>query len=746
MNTPKPFQQNQIKHTLSDSSNIAYVCGLLENGVVRHRNELAEQVCKHFGFYDIRGRLQRGGCVKALRDLEATGHFILPKVCTSHCSHSPRRLSEPVPAAVDVPARVEDVQELELVWVTTLEQRRIWNEMMINEHPQKAVSMAGRQLRYLIYSRHGILGGFGFAASALQLADRDAWIGWDGEMRRNYLHYVVGMSRFLIRPCVQCHNLASKVLGMSMATLPVDFECRYGYKPWLIESFVDTKMFTGACYRAANWICVGKTKGRGRQDRQNKSELSQKDIYLYPIAHDFRQQMGLSPNAGLGALNPTDGLETEMWAEHEFGNAPLGDARLKKRLVSVAAAKAQAPGQAFSGVAKGDWPTTQAYYRMIDQPDKSEVSMDNILIPHRTRTVRRMMGQKTVLCIQDGSNLNYDRLDKCTGLGDIGSNQTDAVSRGLHFHSTFVVAPNGLPLGALKVTCEAPTARNPEDTRPASAIPIEEKKSFVWIKHHRDMVEVASQMPGVRIVDVCDREADFFEFFEKVRAGTAREAALGHEQRQHPRVELLVRAKHNRNIIDNPLKMFAAVHQTPVLSHVGVSVPRQSARTKKSKQQARAKRPGRMAQMALRIMRVKLRPAHYHAEKAPMNICLVNAREENPPANCKPIEWFLLTTMDVNSGEDAERCLRWYCLRWRIEDWHRVLKSGCRIEHLAHKSAERLRRAIAINVVIAWRIMLMTLLGRETPERPAEVLFSDVELRTLHAWAKKTLETACTSG
>jgi hypothetical protein len=83
-----------------------------------------------------------------------------------------------------------------------------------------------------------------------------------------------------------------------------------------------------------------------------------------------------------------------------------------------------------------------------------------------------------------------------------------------------------------------------------------------------------------------------------------------------------------------------------------------------------------------------------------------------------------------------------YCLRWRIEDWHRVLKSGCRIEDLGHQSADRLRRAIAINLVIAWRIMLMTLLGREVPELPAEVLFSEIELRTLNAYAKKTSETS----
>ena len=118
---------------------------------------------------------------------------------------------------------------------------------------------------------------------------------------------------------------------------------------------------------------------------------------------------------------------------------------------------------------------------------------------------------------------------------------------------------------------------------------------------------------------------------------------------------------------------------------------------------------------------------------------MIHAREENPPPNTEAVEWFLLTTRDLGSPEDAEQCLRWYCLRWRIEDWHRVLKSGCRIESIAHETAERVRRAVAINLVIAWRIMLMTLLGRETPGLPAEVLFSDVELQTLRAYAKKNI-------
>jgi hypothetical protein len=715
--------QNQIKRMLSEPTSKGYVRGLLESKKIPHRTALARVVCEQFGFYDVRGREQLAGCLKALRELEGAGHFTLPTARTCSGRKSPRRLSDPVPLPIEVPSEAGLVRGLDLVLVTTSGEMRIWNELMIHEHPQGEGPLVGRQVRYLIGSGHGWLGGFGFAAAALQLADRDEWIGWDREQRRMRLHFVVGMSRFLIRPVVQCHNLASRVLGMALAALPDDFERQYHYRPLLVESFVDTSRYSGTCYRAGNWTLVGKTKGRGRQDRFKQSALSAKAIYVYPIESDFRKRMGLGPDAGLGALGEADGLEADHWAQNEFGAAPLGDGRLSKRLVNVAAAKAEVPDRAFSGVAKGDWPAVKAYYRMIDQPEESAVSMPNILAPHRGRTVRRMQGQKTVLCVQDGSDLAYTNLSQCEGLGEIGTNQTGAKSRGLHLHSTLAVAPNGLPLGVLRAQCIAPKGKSPEDDRPSFAIAIEEKKTFVWIEHHRDLVELAGQMPQTRLIDVCDREADFFEMFD--------------EQRQNPRVDLLVRAKYDRNITAEPFKLFAAVRHEPFQSRVRVHIPRQSARPKRSKQKARPKRPGRTADMAVRHMRIQLLPAHYHADKEPLDISVIHALEENPPPGTKAVEWFLLTTIRITSAEDAEQCLRWYCLRWRIEDWHRVLKSGCRIEDLAHETAERLRRAIAINLVIAWRIMLMTLLGRETPELPAQVLFSDIELRTLLAYAKK---------
>lgn len=714
--------QTQVKRTLSQA--IDYVRKLLERTAFRHRTAVAEALCAEFRFYDARGAPQRGSCLKALRDLEAAGGVTLPP--PAHLPSgpkAPRRLGAAVPVPEGVPANVGDVQGLRLELVTTAAQMRVWNELMCREHPRGAGPLVGRQLRYLLDSEHGWLGGLGFGAAALQLAPRDRWIGWTVPQRRAHLHRVVGLSRFLIRPSVRCRNLASRVLSLGLAQLPEDFAARYRYRPWLVETFVDTTQVAGTCFRAANWRRVGQTQGRGRQDRNRRAAETVKDIYVYPLEPGFRVQLGLPADGGRGPLGPAEGLAGAAWAQQEFGGAPLGDRRLSRRLVQSAGAQAAQPGRAFSGVAKGDWPAVKGYYRLIDHPDASAVTPAAILRPHREQTLRRMQGQRMVLCVHDGSDLDYTGLADCEGLGVIGTNQTGAQSRGLHLHSTLAVTTAGLPLGVLRAACTAPTPKPAQDDRPTSAIPIEEKETFCWIQAHRDCVELAAAMPQTRLLSVMDREADFFELFD--------------EQRRHPRVDLLVRAKHNRTLSGEPGKLFATVRQAPVQARVQVPIPRQSARPKRAKQQARPKRAARTATLAVRAQAVQLRPPPYHRDKAPIALWVIHAVEEHPPPGTARVEWFLLTTLPLASPEDAIQCLRWYCLRWRIEDWHRVLKSGCRVEALAHETAERLRRAIAINAVIAWRIMLMTLLGRETPELPAEVLFSDLELHVLRAYAKK---------
>ena len=716
-------EQAQIKRTLSAPAALAYVREQVATGAFPHRTAVADFLCDHFAFRDARGVGQRSGCLKALRELAAAGHFTLPAPLRVPGPRVPHRLAAPVPAPEGVPPEAGDIGDLRLVLVTTDAARRIWTELMIDEHPRGAGPLVGRQLRYLIGSAHGWLGGLGFAAAAVQLAPRDRWIGWTVAQRRAHLDRVIGLSRFLIRPQVACHNLASRVLGLGLQILSADFARRYGFHPWLVESFADRARVRGTVYRASNWIRVGQTCGRGRQDRARRAAETIKDIYVYPLTPDFRGKMGVPADGGRSPLGPADGVETAEWADKEFGRAPLGDARLSRRLVESARMKAEDPGAAFTRVAAGDLAAVKGYYRLIDSPDADAVSLASILAPHRERTVRRLEAQRTVLVIQDGTDLDYTSLAECDGLGVLGTTQTGAQRRGLHLHSLLAVTPTGLPLGVLDARCHAPQPRPPGARRPPARLPIEEKETFAWVRGFRETVAVAAQIPHTHLINVCDREADFFELFD--------------EQRQHPRVDLLVRATHNRHLATDPAKLFEAVRQTPVRAEVRVHVPRQSARPKRSKQPARPARPGRTADFTVRTLRIQLRPPEAHRDTAPIALWVVHAREQTPPPETTALEWFLLTTIDCTETEPALTCLRWYCLRWRIEDWHRVLKSGCRIEDAAHDTAERLTRALAINLVIAWRIMLMTLLGRETPDLPADVVFSDLEIQVLHAFARK---------
>ncbi len=716
-------KQNQIKRTLSKPEAIEYVCNIFNTNDGINRSEFAEKICEHFGFINPLGINQRSGCIKALRELESAGKIILPPPSRKPSKRSPRRLQEPLSPLKNVPDSVEKLSELTLLRVETEEHMRIWNELMIQYHPRGSALLVGRQIRYLIQSEYGWLGGISFSSAALQLEYRDKWMGWDLEKRRVSLHYVVNMSRFLIRSDVSCKNLASKMLGMVVRQLPQDFENRYGYRPLVLESFVDRSQYTGTCYRAANWQLIGQTKGRGRQDRFNKKNESIKDIYVYPLEKDFRQIMNLPEDKGIEAIEIENGLDNENWAENEFGGAPLGDKRLAHRLVEIAKNKAENPGASYSGAVGGVWPKVKAYYRFIDKPDDSEVTMENILLPHRQRTIQRMTAEKTVLCIQDGSDLSFSTLDKCDDLGVIGTNQTSTESKGLHLHSTIATTTTGLPLGILRAECTAPKLKDKTAERPWRGIPIEEKKNFCWIESVRDCMALQALMPDTSIINIMDREGDFFEMFDDHRCNSKN-------------VDLIVRAKHDRNIIGG-YKLFNAVRESTVKLQMNITIPRQSSRPKKGKKKARQKRPERTAEVSFRYKKVEFNPPSDHGKKDPLKIWAVHVWEENPPVDTEPLEWFLLTTIDIKSTDDALQIVKWYRLRWRIEDWHRVLKSGCKAEKVANKTAVRLKRTISINLVIAWRIMLMTLMGREVPELPPEILFSDLELKVLKKYSQK---------
>ena len=509
--------------------------------------------------------------MQALRALDAAGQIRLPAPRHNHRRCRPRCLGRPVPPPVGVPARADQLRGLELVEVTDPAQRRVWNELMRSEHPRGAVQHAGAQLRYLLVSEHGVLGALGFAAAALALAARDAFIGWDADQRCRQLHRVTALSRFLIRPSVHCRNLASKALALALRRLPDDFQQRYGYRPLLVETFVEKGLHKGTSLAASNWRRVGETAGRGRFAASGTA-VPVKTVWLYPLAREWRAQLGVAEPPAPEALGPADNLAADVWAEHEFGGAPLGDVRLGKRLVKIVHKQAQAPTKSFPGAAQNDQAAVRGYYRLIDQAADSEVRPENILAPHRERTLQRMQGQAAVLCIQDGTDLNFAEHPGCVGLGLIGKNKGSAGTLGLHMHSTLVVNGEGVPLGVPQIQYEAP------DGQAERGKPLEQRKTMRWIRGLRECAELGGQLEGVRPVSVMDREADVFALFA--------------EQRRLRKVDLLVRAKHNRSLGKDGPKLFDWIRGEAAQGRMQIHVARLSGRRASRGQQGREARRG----------------------------------------------------------------------------------------------------------------------------------------------------------
>ena len=710
-----------IQQVLRQPENAALVRTLLANEAVTTRAELVHEVCQRLNFRDPKGDWRVGTTMKALRDLESQGWWTLPKA-RLQCSGkwNPTRLHRPVAAAVGVPARAEDVRGLQLMEVRSEEEGQVWNELMIREHPLHQCRLVGRQLRYLVSSEHGWLGAIGFGSAALYLEDRDEWIGWTAAQRMEHLPRVLQMNRFLIRPRVRCENLASQVLGLCARRVAEDFERRYGLQPWMLESFVDGSRYDGGCYKAANWTRVGRTKGRGRNGPRDAGK-SRKDIYLYPLVAEVRQRMGGEPRPVV-ALDAASGLGALGWAEQEFGACELGDPRRTRRLVKIVGDQAAQPSGSYSQAAGGHRHALKGYYRFLNSA-REELNLESLLQTHRTQTIRRMKRESTVLVVQDTTELNFSTRSACEGLGQIGTNQTGAQSRGLDLHSCLAVGESGLPLGVVRLHGYAPESAQGKDPHR----PIEEKESYRWLEAYQDASLIAAIIPETRVISVADREGDLFELFDLRRRQTGRKA------------ELLVRANWDRCLEGSDRKLFEELAAAPLAKTVSLPVPRQREHRAKPSDPGRSALPARTAKVQVRFKEVTLSApqAPRTRHKPPIKLWAVYLVEQYPPKGATAVHWLLLTSIPITSLKQALKCVRWYCRRWRIEEWHRVMKSGCQIlDHQNHR-AHVLLRAIALDAVIAWRIMLLALLGREVPELPAETLFDPREREVLELLTQK---------
>ena len=259
------------------------------------RAEVARRVCRALDWTDALGRPKLMSCRVGLLRLHRDGWVELPAPLNGNGNgRGLVKQRVELPTEKPVVGDVRDLSGLHLAAVTDKAASALWNGLVDRYHYLGYKPLPGAQLRYLIRWDGGLLGAIGFGAAAWKVAARDHWIGWDAVTREKRLGRVLNNARFLVLPWVRVPNLASKVLALSARHVPGEFERRYGERPVLLETFVETERFRGTCYRAANWRRLGQTAGRGKLDRHRRRALPVKDIYVYPLADGFRQALGVS--------------------------------------------------------------------------------------------------------------------------------------------------------------------------------------------------------------------------------------------------------------------------------------------------------------------------------------------------------------------------------------------------------------------------------------------------------------------
>ena len=647
------------------------------------RRALAKLLCERLQWKGRRGQPQLMSARKALSVLNQRGVLKLP---ASPFPRPQRRAVEKFPPpAQPLVCDLEQLQPIQLVLVGGHRSRnaRLWRQIM-QHHYRGAGPLCGAQLRYLIGSPAGWLGALAFSAAALKVRARDQAIGWNELARRHQLERVVNNSRFLILPWVKAPQLASHILALAAAALPEHWQERYGIRPVLLESFVETERFSGGCYQAAGWQYLGQTAGRGRQDRTHQHSLPLKSIWIKPLAEQWRELLQQPPEQSrLAPLHPPAVAQAKAppadWAEAEMGGASFGDLRLSRRLIGLtrdffARPNAQIP-EACGSKAK-----TKAAYRFFDQ---RAVNLQAILAPHREQTLQRVREHAVVLAVQDTTELDYTAHPQTEGLGPIGNHAPKV--HGLLLHPTMAMTTSGLPLGLLDMQCWVRDPNHKKNFRQS----IQNKESVKWLKSFAATEQAQALCPQTMLVNVGDSEADIYELFQK-----AQDSSAG----------LLVRAWRERALEESELELWSHLRSLPAAGGMIVTLPR------------RGSRPAREAKLIVRFQRISLRAPGYLKGQPALELWAIVLEEASPPAGQTPVEWLLLTNLPVENLEQAVEKVGWYAQRFQIEVYFRTLKTGCRIEDRQLGKGRRLENCLGIDLVVAWRVVYLKHKGRKVPQ------------------------------
>jgi hypothetical protein len=372
------------------------------------------------------------------------------------------------------------------------------------------------------------------------------------------------------------------------------------------------------------------------------------------------------------------------WAEQEFADLDLGDARLNRRLVQLAETFARQP-QASIPSACGGWAETKGAYRFFGA---ESVGWQDILEPHWNCTRARMSKHPVVLCLQDTTELDFNG-QKIAGLGRLSYE----AQRGMYLHPTYAVTPDREPLGVI----DAWMWSRPEVGESA---PVESTR---WIEGYARVAEQANALPQSRLVYVADREGDMLELMQYAQA------------QGHP-ADWLLRARHDRKLPGGG-KLWATVTSGEPLGSIRFTL---------SGRPGQAAREVRQSVYARRVVLA-----------GGITVTCVVARERQAPPGVKPLEWRLLSNREGVDFASAVQLIDWYRVRWEIELLFHIIKNACRIEALQLSTMPRLERAIALYLVVAWRIARLMRLGRTCPDLPAELFFEPDEWKGAYVLLKK---------
>jgi len=398
---------------------------------------------------------------------------------------------------------------------------------------------------------------------------------------------------------------------------------------------------------------------------------------------------------------------TQEWAATELATLDLGDGRRNRRAVQIVHRLLDRPGGLITTVCDGP-AEAKATYRFLSNP---AVHPDALRAALRDATVGRLVDEPIVLVPQDTTSLDFSAHPATAGLGPTSGGPDGGTGHGLHLHSALAVSAEGVPLGLLH---QQDWARDPTEAgrkHQRKERPFEDKESYRWL---RTVQAVEAAVPADKLLaQIADREGDIYEVFAAPR---------------RPGSHLLIRNSQDRGLVGEERRLWGQVADAAVAREFEMMV-----RTKRHLTMRRAR-------LQLRYCTVTLRPpvsGTHDPDLEPVTLTALELREIDPPRQ-EPVHWRLLTDLPTNSVADAVRHVRWYALRWLVERYHFVLKSGCRIETSQLHARDRLERLLVLCSAVAVRLLWMTYSARVHPHAPCTVAFSTVEWQVLYRHQQKT--------